>query len=316
MKPAFVDHHVHLLQVAAGVMPPWDVNDPTTIASFHRAVAGRGSTPMDEPPGAIGVDDLPTAFAGWLGRAATLGIVRLTEAGMRDWRHWEALERLRGDGPLPTQVRILVASGCIDLPRMASLRSDDEWLQIVGVKFYADGWLGPRTCACSQPFADRPADDGVLFVDAATLAGRIEPVAAAGWQVATHAIGDRAIETVLDAYEQAFGGAAGVREAHPRIEHAQVLRADLIARMAELGVTACIQPCFRASDEAAADAALAGRWPEAYRWDLLLDAGVDVIAGSDFPIETLDPTAGLEALTGGPHPLDRETALRLMTDAR
>ncbi|MGI8791904.1 MAG: amidohydrolase family protein [Acidimicrobiales bacterium] len=314
--PGFVDHHTHLLQVAAGVMPPWEIGNPGSIEAFHRQVAARGSTPMDEAAGPVGVADLPAAMTEWLTKAADMGIVSITEAGMRDWAHWDAVEQLRGVGPLPTRVRVMVASGSVDLTRMAALRSDDEWLRIIGVKFYADGWLGPRTCACSQPFADRPDDDGVLFMDAATLAGRVEGVAAEGWSVATHAIGDRAIETVLDAYESAYGGAAGVRQARPRIEHAQVLRTDLIARMADLGVTACIQPCFRTSDEPAATEALAGRWPEAYRWDLLLDAGVDVIAGSDFPIESLDPEAGLAGLTTGPHALDKATAMRLMTEDR
>lgn len=83
--------------------------------------------------------------------------------------------------------------------------------------------------------------------------------------------------------------------------------------MADLGVVACIQPCFAASDAESIALALAGRFPEAYRWDLLVEAGVRVIAGSDFPIETLDPRIGLERLTSGPHALDHENAVGLMT---
>jgi predicted amidohydrolase YtcJ len=186
---------------------------------------------------------------------------------------------------------------------------------VLGVKFYADGWLGPRTCACSLPFADVGGgdDDGILFLDAATLARRAAPYAEAGWQLATHAIGDRAIEAVLDAYASMFGSPAACRQAAPRIEHAQVLRPDLIERMAEWGVVACIQPSFAFSDAEAATSALAGRFPEAYRWDHLLEAGVRVIAGSDYPIETLDPVVGLERLTSGPRPLAEAVALRLMT---
>jgi predicted amidohydrolase YtcJ len=110
-----------------------------------------------------------------------------------------------------------------------------------------------------------------------------------------------------------YGGDDGVRAAAPRIEHAQVLRPDLIDRMAALGVVACIQPCFAASDAASITSALAGRYPVAYRWDLLLDAGVRVIAGSDFPIETLDPTIGLERLTTGDHALSEDVAFGLLT---
>lgn len=290
---------------------------PEGVAAYHRKVAAAGSTPMDDPPAEPSAGDLVEALRLGLEKAEALGLVGITEAGMSDWRHWDALVELRrrGGGRLPVAVRVFVASGAADLERMAAARSDsDEQLAVIGVKFYADGWLGPRTCACSAPFADVAADDhGVLFMDAETLARRAGPYVDAGWRVATHAIGDRAIEVVLDAYGTVYGGATGCRRAGARIEHAQVLRSDLIARMESLGVTACIQPCFATSDAEPIAAALAGRFPDAYRWDRLIDAGVRVVAGSDFPIETLDPAIGLDRLTSGDHPLDEVTALRLMT---
>ena len=94
---------------------------------------------------------------------------------------------------------------------------------MIGVKFYADGWLGPRTCALRPAFADEPGDDGLLFLDADTLARRADPFAERGWTIATHAIGDRAIEAVLDAYEQHLR--RRLRRRRARIEHAQVLDA-------------------------------------------------------------------------------------------
>jgi predicted amidohydrolase YtcJ len=315
MTAGYVDHHVHLLRVAAGVRPGYAVAQPESIADYHRRVAAEGSSPMDQPAEAIIADDLPAALLGGLAKAAELGLVGITEAGMSDWRHWHALLALREKGRLPVAVRILVASGAASLELLRAARGQsDEDLAVVGVKFYADGWLGPRTCACSLPFADIAGEDtGILFQDADRLAGRAGPYAEAGWRLATHAIGDRAIEAVLDAYEKVYGGPTGCRHAAPRIEHAQVLRRDLIDRMAELGVVACIQPCFAASDADSIALALAGRFPEAYRWDLLLAAGVSVIAGSDFPIETLDPLIGFARLTDGEHGLDDDVARRLMT---
>jgi predicted amidohydrolase YtcJ len=312
----FVDHHVHLLRVAAGAKRAYTVAQPETIADYHRRLAAEGTTPMDEPPGDPAADDLPAALLGGLQQAADLGLVGITEAGLSDWSHWDALVDLRSrTAGLPVDVHVLVASGAADLERMAAARAaSDDHLAVVGVKFYADGWLGPRTCACSLPFADVEGDDhGILFQDAATLARRAAPYAEAGFGLATHAIGDRAIEACLDAYESVYGGPAGARAAAPRIEHAQVLRPDLIERMADLGVVACIQPCFAASDAESIALALAGRFPDAYRWDRLLDAGVRVIAGSDFPIETLDPTLGLERLTTGAHALPDDVARGLMT---
>ena len=320
--PGFVDHHTHLLRVAAGVTLPCDITDPASVAAYHRRISERWSTPMDEPDRPLTVDDtLRGALERALSRAAELGLVQVTEAGMHDWAYLAALRDLRQRGPLPPRVRLFVASGIADVDRMA--RTGDPWLEIEGVKLYADGWLGPRTCALCEPFADDPDNTGVLFLDADTLAKRADPFAERGWTLATHAIGDRAVEAVLDAYNKVYG--SDCAEAAPRIEHAQVLSPDLIRRFASQGVVACVQPGFAVSDAAAARAALGEeRLEHAYRWDLLLDAGARVIAGSDFPIEPLAPLGGLQRLVTGaeidrPHdqvapPLRLDRALPLMTD--
>jgi predicted amidohydrolase YtcJ len=315
----FVDHHTHLLRVSH---PSVYGRRHESITAFHRDVQERGSTPMDEPEKPLVVDDeLRGDLERGLNEARDLGLVEITEAGMIDWAYLDALRDLRQRDVLPVRVRILVASGIADLKRMQ--RTGDPWVEIIGVKLYADGWVGPRTCAMCQPFADEPDNDGVLFLDPDTLARRADPYAEAGWTVATHAIGDRGIESVLDAYEKVFGGDCAA--AAPRIEHAQILNGDLIRRMAEMGVVACIQPGFAVSDADSARRALGGdRWEDAYRWDLLLDAGVRVIAGSDYPIESLSPLIGLHRLvtgdteegkaTGAPT-LPLATSLALMTDA-
>jgi predicted amidohydrolase YtcJ len=144
----------------------------------------------------------------------------------------------------------------------------------------------------------------------------MDPFAEAGWTVATHAIGDRAIANVLDAYEKVYG--RDCAEAAPRIEHAQVLTPELVKRFADLGVVACIQPCFAVTDAVGARRALGGRYEDAYRWDALLDAGVRVITGSDFAVEPLAPLIGLERLCAGGNgalTLTVDEALSIMTDA-
>ena len=320
--PGFVDRHSHLLRVAAGRMAACDPSDPEGVQTYHRRVSERWSTPMDEPEQPVTLDDgLRGALERALDRAAAVGLVEITEAGMHDWSYLEALLALRARGPLAVRVRLLVASGIADVDRMQ--RTGDPWLELVGVKFYADGWLGARTCAMRAPFADRPDDTGILFLDADTLARRADPFAEAGWTIATHAIGDRAIEVVLDGYERLFG--SDCPAAAPRIEHAQVLAPDLVRRMADLGVVACIQPSFAVADARTARAALGEqRWEHAYRWDALVDAGVRAVAGSDFPVAPLEPLVGLQLLctgetldgrgTGAPT-LSLERALAVMTDA-
>lgn len=313
----FVDHHAHLVRYGGVPEAPYDRTVPGSIAGWHREVARRGSTPMDEPPEAAG-PDLTSRIEGALRWAASLGLVEITEAGMADLAHLDSLKELRARGPLPLRVRILVGSGVAEQGMPARL--GDPWLEVIGVKFYADGWVGPRTCALGHPFADRPGDTGVLFLTADELARRAAPFASAGWTIATHAIGDRAIDAVLDGYEKVYGDECAM--AAPRIEHAQVLRPDLIARMAEMGVVACIQPSFAVSDAVSARDALGPhRMEAAYRWSALLRAGVPVITGSDWPIEPLSPLVGLRHLVTGAddgarvaEALPIETALGLMTD--
>jgi predicted amidohydrolase YtcJ len=168
------------------------------------------------------------------------------------------------------------------------------------VKFYADGWLVPRTCAVEDGFADT-AGRGILFAAAARLASRIKPLAERGWRIATHAIGDRAVAAVLDAYDLAWDSdAAAIAAAAPRIEHASVLSGELIARMAGSGVAACIQPSFAVTDASELVPALGpARAARAYPWTELARSGVRLLAGSDYPIEVLDPLPGLARLVSG-----------------
>jgi predicted amidohydrolase YtcJ len=102
-----------------------------------------------------------------------------------------------------------------------------------------------------------------------------------------------------------------------------VLNAELVQRMADLGVVACIQPGFAVSDVHSARLALGDRWEESYRWDTLLAAGLRVIGGSDHPIESLEPLVGLNRLVtadfedgvqSGAPTLPLDDALAIMTD--
>jgi predicted amidohydrolase YtcJ len=315
--PGFVDHHVHLLRVAAQVKPPYDYTSPDSIAAYHRRLAASGANPMDQIGDPLD-ERIDAQLMDALSHAASLGICQITEAGMHDWGYLDTLLRRRETDRLPCRVRILVASGLAAEGMRA--RTGDTDVDIAGVKFYADGWVGPRTCALCSPFADvHPIDDGVLFWDPVVLARAAQPFAEAGWTIATHAIGDRAAIAVLDAYEMIFDGDPdAARATGARIEHAQVLSSAIIDRFADQGVTACIQPSFAVSDKDAAAAALGDeRWKRSYDWAGLLRAGARVICGSDYPIETLDPLRGLRDLTTEVtrgSKLDLATAYELMTD--
>jgi predicted amidohydrolase YtcJ len=301
--PGFADHHAHLLRDAAGVSFP-----PTrqAVRDFHLSVAGQGRSPMDvlDPAVHLARPALDERLAVALGRAAAAGLVEITEMGLRSWAYLDALDALQAAGTLSCRVRVYVASGLAAESGLAELdarRADSgPWTRLEGIKFYADGWLVPRTCALCRDFAD-VATDGVLFTDAAGLARRIQPLADRGWRIATHAIGDRAVQAVLDAYDLVFDGdGAAMAAAAPRIEHASVLSPELIDRMARTGVVACIQPSFALTDASELGPALGPvRAARAYPWAQLASAGVAMLAGSDYPIEILEPLPSLARLVSG-----------------
>lgn len=332
--PGFVDAHTHLLKESGGVPFAWA---ESTVAEFHRRVARDRSTPMDvpEPPPSGSEPELAARLRAGLAGAAAAGLVEVTEMGMCEWWYLNVLEALeRQAGELPARVRIYLASGLAERAGLAEMDArrggTGNWVRLDGVKFYSDGWLGPRTCAMCRPFTDD--GDGLLFMDAGTLARRIEPLAGRGWRIATHAIGDRGVATVLDAYELAWDGdAAAMFAAAPRIEHASVQSAEIVSRIAESGVIACIQPSFAVTDAGQVRLALdPERQGGAYPWAALAAAGARLLAGTDYPIEVIEPLVGLARLVLGRSGragfataecapegsrLDLATAFGLMTDA-
>lgn len=299
----FADHHAHLLKQSGGVPFAWQ---DSTVRAYHEQVRRSASTPMDVAEPAVDgpPDELAARLLRGLSAAAAAGLTEVTEMGMRRWWYLDALDRAARAGSLPARVRIYLASGLAEETSVAELQARrtacGPFIRLEGIKFYADGWLVPRTCAMCAGFADTP-DDGILFADAGTLARRIEPFAAAGWRIATHAIGDRAVETVLDAYEKVWGAdRAAIAAARPRIEHGSVIPAGLADRIAALGVTVCIQPSFPVTDAADVPAALgADRASSAYPYAALADRGVALLSGTDYPIEALEPLAGLARLVNG-----------------
>lgn len=177
----------------------------------------------------------------------------------------------------------------------------DERITVRACKLYADGALGSRGAWLLEPYADRPVGpDGLPYTGlCVTQPEFLRQVAEHGllhgYQVCTHAIGDRANRTTLDAYALALS--RHPRENHRfRIEHAQLLHEEDIPRFARLGVIPSMQPTHCTSDM---------RWVEdrvgpqrargAYAWASLLRSGARIAAGSDFPVESHNPFWGLYA---------------------
>jgi predicted amidohydrolase YtcJ len=199
-------------------------------------------------------------------------------------------------------------------------------LWIRAIKLYADGALGSRGAALLDPYSDDPRNSGLLVSAPEHIRDVATRALAAGFQVNTHAIGDRGNRVVLDAYERALA-------THPtadhrfRIEHAQVLSPDDIPRFAELGVIPSMQASHQTSDMYWAGTRLGpARLLGAYAWRALLNTGVVIPNGSDFPVEQVNPLISFHSAVsrqdahdwppGGWYPeqrMTREEALRAMT---
>ena len=163
-------------------------------------------------------------------------------------------------------------------------------LRLGWAKVYADGALGSRTAAVFTPYPDGD-DRGMLRLDLAALGEIIARGRAAAIALAIHAIGDRAVATVLDALA---GSAARAVDAPPdRLEHLQLVRQSDIERLVALGVTASVQPTHAASDRSLADELWGSSASAAYPWRSIARAGGRLAFGSDAPIESANPWLGI-----------------------
>jgi predicted amidohydrolase YtcJ len=172
-----------------------------------------------------------------------------------------------------------------------------ERLTVRALKLYADGALGSRGAALLESYTDDPGNRGLTLLSEAHLRDVVRDAVARGFQVCTHAIGDRANHIVLNAYEQAMTGASGGNaDLRLRIEHAQVLAPEDIPRFKASSILPMMQPTHCTSDMPWAAARLGEkRLTGAYAWRSLLATGTMVPAGSDFPVERPDPLLGFYA---------------------
>ncbi len=171
----------------------------------------------------------------------------------------------------------------------------DEWLRIGVLKGMVDGALGSHTAAFFEPFTDAPADRGFFVIEEDSLFKWVVEADAAGLHLAIHAIGDRAIGTLLDAFEVAIEQ-NGQRDRRFRVEHAQHPTAEDIGRFGEMDIIASMQP-YHAIDD--------GRWAEevigperiktTYAFRSFLDANVKLAFGSDWAVAPATPLEGIYA---------------------
>jgi len=209
----------------------------------------------------------------------------------------------------------------------ARQRFHDDWVRAGIIKFFADGVIETHTAAMLEPYANTPGQKGSTLYTAEEFRREFLELDKRGYQVMTHAIGDGAVRTTLDAYE-AVEKEDGPRDRRWRVEHIEAIKPADVPRFAKLGVIVSIQPwCCpslgeKSGDEPWADNVGAGRLEEGLRWHDLAASGALIITGSDWPVDTLNPFPTMQiALTrksldgqpaGGFYPEQRLTLEELL----
>src|SRR5262249_22279983 len=212
----------------------------------------------------------------------------------------QAFRELVTEGRMPLRVYVMLDGADHALVQQWLERGPEidprHQLTIRSFKLFADGALGSRGAALLQPYSDLPDTTGVITKPEAEVYELTRSSLKKGFQVSTHAIGDRANRMVLDAYARALKAVPEARDPRLRIEHAQVLAPEDIPRFAALGIIPSMQPTHATSDMKWAEDRLGPeRIKGAYAWQSLLKTGVHLPISSDFPGETLNPFYGIYA---------------------
>lgn len=218
--------------------------------------------------------------------------------GNSGWDTFLALRELKNEGKLTFRYTHWLPFNT-SLDRLEQLRREggttDPWLKTGAVKGVVDGSGGSLSAAMLEPFANAPDNRGILLYDPEELKKMVIDRDAAGYQIALHAIGDRANRVCLDAFQAAKE--VNKREnARHKIEHSQFVQRDDVPRFAELGVIASAQPCHMLADLRWAPTILGPeREYEGYPWNSLQKAGAVVSFGTDHPVEHINPLRGIYA---------------------
>jgi len=223
------------------------------------------------------------------------GLTGVHDAGI-DIQNAEIYMSMADDGDLGMRIYAMTggAGEVLDAIGKPIHAYGNDRLEIASVKLYTDGALGSRGAAMIEPYSDDPENRGLPFWTQEELDAMVQKSNSRGFQVGIHAIGDLGNRMALDAFARAQGGKPS--PLRNRIEHSQIVTLDDIPRFAELGVVASMQATHATSDKnMAEDRVGPDRILGGYAWRRMLDAGVVLANGSDFPVELSNPFHGLYA---------------------
>jgi predicted amidohydrolase YtcJ len=225
-------------------------------------------------------------------RLAAFGVTSACDADLRRDAFAAFAEADEG-GVLSQRIHGLLVHDEVDWLVASGLRGrHSARLATEAVKIWADGGMSSRTAAIHGTYPVPPYGSGILFFERDELTEMVRDFDARGFQVAIHAQGDRAIETVLDAYAAVLEAGAGNPRRH-RIEHGGALYPPLAARAADLGILVVSQPGFLSALGDGFAAAFGDHSGQLYAFRSWRRAGVTVAGSSDAPVITADPLTGI-----------------------
>jgi predicted amidohydrolase YtcJ len=242
-----------------------------------------------------------------LAEANRAGLVRVYGAGgvgeSSDFGVLDLLDEIRRAGQLT--VRFDVAQyldpaapvdEALEQVETACKTHNDEWIATRSVKVYLDGVVEAHTAAMLEPYSDEPKQQGKLFWDADKYNSAVALFHQHGFDVLTHAIGDRAVRLALNSYENAVR--SDTSNAPLRVEHIETITREDIPRFGRLGVIASFQPLHAYPDEDKLTVWARNAGPDrasrAWAWQSIASAGGRLAFGSDWPVVTLNPWEGLQ----------------------
>jgi predicted amidohydrolase YtcJ len=249
--------------------------------------------PSHSPTGA------PERTVQLLSRAAKAGITTIIEP--QTYLDTVPLyAQLRNEGRLPQRLQVALfhrrGTSDAEIEKFVEARKqyNDDWFRVAAVKLYIDDVIEPHTAAMLEPYADRPDTRGQLSYPAEEFKQVVAKLDKRGFQIFTHATGDRGIRTALDAYEYARQQ-NGVRDSRHEIVHVECLNQQDLPRFHALGVTACMQPRHCAPDITGQWAKATGpeRWKYAWAFRSLRDSGATLAFSSDWNVAEMEPEIGI-----------------------
>ncbi|MBT6136572.1 MAG: amidohydrolase [Rhodospirillaceae bacterium] len=305
--------HMGVANSAALDLAGVDENTPQPAGGHIESQNGRLTGLMQETAQSLIQDSLPDYTPDELragvreGQRHNLGqgFTSVTDPGVglrQGYDEWVAYQDTRRDGELDIRMHLMPlaeARGWSERAiEMGLMTGDgDEWIRVGPMKLFADGSAGGRTAAVTSPYEGGDADDlGILICSDDEIFERCEEYHRRGYQVATHAIGDRAIDQVLEAYERAMGDEIDTTRRH-RIEHCGFLRPDQIDRMVRLGVIPAPQAIFLYEfGDLYIDVLGEERSAASYPFRTWKDRGLHPSASSDAPVSATSPYANIYSM--------------------